>query len=252
MELARETGQLLLGYYRRSGVAASLKPDRSLVTEADLEADRLIAESIGRRFPGETLVSEELNQSLPEQPGRAVWVVDPLDGTTNFSLGLPIWGVLLARLVDGWPQTAVCYFPLLDEMYIAERGTGAFLSGEPIWARPLDPAQPSPFFACCGRTHRRYQVGVPYKPRILGSSAYTLCSVARGAAVLGFEAAPKLWDLAGAWLVVEEAGGIVAPYAGQWPFPLAGGKDYGQTIYPLLAAATSEMIEKGRGMIQPK
>jgi myo-inositol-1(or 4)-monophosphatase len=144
------------------------------------------------------------------------------------------------------------YFPLLDELYTAQLGRGAFLNGEPIQVKPPTPDQPTAFFACCGRTHRHYTVSVPYKPRILGSAAYSLCAVARGAAVLGFETTPKLWDLAAAWLVLQQAGGAVETYAGSQPFPLQNGLDYSQLPYPTLFAATPGLLSRGREWIQPK
>ena len=107
------------------------------------------------------------------------------------------------------------YFPLLNELYTAQRGQGAWLNGNPIHTRPPDPDQPYGFFACCSRTHRRYQISIPYKPRILGSAAYSFCMLARGAALIGMEVSPKIWDIAGAWLLVQEAGGCIEPLEGQ-------------------------------------
>jgi myo-inositol-1(or 4)-monophosphatase len=250
--LARQTGELLLQYYRRSGVVTHLKADRSVVTDADLAADRLIRQEIQAAYPADGLLSEELNPGVQACLPECVWVVDPLDGTTNFSLGLHVWGVLLARIVNGAPDTAALYFPLLDELYTAQRWGGAWLNGEPIQPRPPVKDQPAAFFACCGRTHRHYNVSVPYKPRILGSSAYTLCAVARGAAVLGFEATPKIWDLTAAWLLVQEAGGVVETYQGSAPFPLQTGVDYEHITFPTIAAANAGMVARGREMILPK
>jgi len=251
-DLARQAGQLLLGYYDPRGSQFSLKNDRTVVTEADLAADRLIAAALREAYPHDCLISEEKRTSLPAGASEPAWVVDPLDGTTNFSLGLHVWGVAIARLENGWPQVAALYFPLLAELYTTQRGAGACLNGEPIHVKPPDPDQPAAFFACCGRTHRRYVVNVPYKPRILGSAAYSLCAVARGAAVLGFEATPKLWDLAAAWLVVQEAGGSIETYDGSQPFPLQTGLEYSHKPYPTLFAATAELLVRGREWIQPK
>ena len=256
-QLARQAGELLRQRFRLGGTFASLKADRTYVTEADLAADRFIRSAIGQEFPQDAILTEETPADLPASaPG--IWVVDPLDGTTNYSLGLHIWGVSIARLVGGWPETAAVYFPLIDELYTAQRGAGAWLNGQPIQARQPTgrnssaPSQPLAFFACCSRTQRRYTVNLRYKTRILGSSAYTLCLVARGVALLGFEVTPKLWDLAAAWLVVSEAGGVVAAYDGASPFPFQPGVSDPQTSYPILAAATAELAETARSQIQPK
>lgn len=250
--LARQTGNLILEYFDKQGSQVEIKADRSLVTEADLAADRMITREIQKVYPTDQLISEELVTCLAKGTEGAIWVVDPLDGTTNFSLGLHAWGVSIARIEGGQPQVGALYFPLLDELYTVQAGEGSFLNGEPIHVKPPGPDQPAAFFTCCGRTHRRYKVSVPYKPRILGSAAYGLCAVARGAAVLGFEASPKIWDLAAAWLLVQEAGGVVETYDHSQPFPLQDGLDYLHMTYPTLSAATPELLARVRGWIQPK
>jgi myo-inositol-1(or 4)-monophosphatase len=249
--MTRQAGTLLKDLYRPEGIQARQKPDHTLVTEADLVADRLIKDEILQYFPEHVIVSEELQPDLHQQVSR-VWVVDPLDGTTNFSLGFPIWGISVAYLEDGWPVAAAIHFPMLDELYSAERGSGAMLNGEPIHARPPIPDQPAAFFSCCSRTYRHYQVDIRYKARILGSACYTLCAVARGLAVLGFETTPKIWDLAGGWLILQEAGGVVEIYDGDQPFPLRSQVDYRQINYPILAAATPELVAKARQQIKPR
>jgi myo-inositol-1(or 4)-monophosphatase len=179
-------------------------------------------------------------------------VVDPLDGTTNFSLGLAHWGTSIARLVDGVPTLAVMHFPLLGETYAAERGYGAAFNGNPMRVKTPDPQDKSTFFVCCSRTFRNYTVGIRYKTRILGSAAYSFCTIARSMALVAFEARAKIWDLAAAWLVVQEAGGCIAAYDDRSPFPLNPGTDYSQLDYPTLAAASPALLEKGRAQIQLK
>jgi len=252
IELARSTGKLLLKFFRPGGSETRLKADQSVVTEADLAADRLVKQAIRDAYPQDLVLSEELHPWLPLGHQGAVWVVDPLDGTTNFSLGLPIWGVSIARAVNGLPETGAIIFPLLDELYSAQIGTGAFWNGERIRVQPPDKRKPATFFACCGQTHKLYRVSVPYKPRILGSAAYNFCAVARGAAVLTFEATPKIWDLAAAWVLILEAGGVIETHHGPSPFPLTPGMDYTTQAFPTLAAATAKMVTKARKMIEIK
>ena len=102
-DLAHETGQLLLEYFNLDGIHTERKADNTAVTEADLAADRLITDAIRSQYPDDAILSEEALVPI-EDPNRPTWVVDPLDGTTNFSLGLPIWGVSIARVVDGYPM----------------------------------------------------------------------------------------------------------------------------------------------------
>ncbi len=249
--LARQTGALLLAHYRRGSIEAHLKADRTVVTAADLAADQLLQAEIRAVFPQDGILSEEGDTRYPaDKP--AVWVIDPLDGTTNFSLGLHYWGVSIARLVDGEPALGVLYFPLLEELYSAQRGGGAFLNGAPLRAIPPEPGKPSSFFSCCSRTHQLYQVSLRYKTRILGSAAYGLVTAARGSALLALEVTPKVWDFAASWLITCEAGGVIAPLVGAAPFPLEGGSDYGGRVYPLLAAATPKLWSEGQEKITPK
>jgi len=251
-QVARQAGDWLQKRFSLRGSRASLKSDRTVVTESDSLADDMIAQAIHERFPEDALLSEELQPFYSGEPSSRVWVIDPLDGTVNFSLGLPIWGISIACLVEGFPEIGVLYFPALGELYTCQRGKGAFFNGEALHLPLTEPNQPVSFFSCCSRTHRRYQVSVRYKTRILGSAAYTLCLVARGAAILGFEATPKIWDIAGGWLLVTEAGGVIETLDGSQPFPLTKGMDYSQLSYPTLSAATPEVLAQARTQIVPK
>jgi myo-inositol-1(or 4)-monophosphatase len=252
IQLARRAGELLRSHFSAQGFAARRKADNTVVTEADLAADRLITDAICQAYPSDAIISEEQHTAL-EGPARPTWVIDPLDGTTNFSLGFPIWGVSIARLLNGQPSLGVVYFPLLDECYSAEHGFGAFYNGLPMTIPPYDPVdQRQHAFACCARTHQRYRVSVPYKYRILGSAAYNLCSVARGSALVSFDTVAKLWDIAAAWLIVEEAGGVTGCLNGASPFPALSGSDFAALPFPTLGAATPDLLAQTRAHIQPK
>ena len=250
--LAEQVGELLLEHFKRSDKKPQIKPDFSLVTEADLQADKWLTQEILEARPQDTLLSEELHHVFPEDTAGAVWVIDPLDGTTNFSLGLAYWGTSIALVEDGFPTLAVIHFPLLGETYTAQRGLGAAFNGNPIRVKTPDPQDKGTFFVCCSRTYRSYDVGIRYKTRILGSAAYSFCTVARSMALIAFEARPKIWDLAAAWLVVQEAGGTIAAYDDRNPFPLIAGTDYSRVDYPTLAAASAAFMQKGREQIRPK
>jgi myo-inositol-1(or 4)-monophosphatase len=251
-ELACSAGDLLASYYRPEGTPYKLKHDQSVVTEADIAADDLIAEAIRAAYPDDLILSEEVQPFLSPDHRGNTWVVDPLDGTTNFSLGLPIWGVAIVKAIDGMPHTAAMYFPLIHEMYTAQAGAGAYLNGDRIHVRPPESGPATTFFACCGHTHRQYNVSVPYKPRILGSAVYDFCSVARGAALLCFEATSKLWDIAAPWILVQEAGGFIQAHHGQSPFPLPLNVRDSSQAYPTLSAASEKLLIKGRSWIQLK
>ncbi len=250
-QLAQKTGDLLCDFYQPTGIDVNIKSDRTVVTKADLAADKFLRQSIAQAFPEDGILSEEAGTIYPSHK-RAVWIIDPLDGTTNFSLGLHYWGVSIARLVEGYPDLGVLYFPLLDELFTATQGGGAFLNGRQLKVKPPSPYQPTSFFSCCSRSNRFYEVQIGYKTRILGSAAYGLATVARGSAILAFEVTPKVWDFSASWLITQEAGGIIAPYKGENPFPLIPGMDYAAKSYPLLTAATPELLEEGRAKIRKR
>jgi len=246
-------------YFAQSTLEIEYKTDRTLITEADLASDHLITAAIHSVYPEEPILSEELfpqtiNQGLGKGAGQpqTIWVVDPLDGTTNFSLGLHYWGVLIAHVVEGWTDCAVMYYPSIDELYTAKSGQGACLNGERISAGTALLNDRLSFFSCCSRTYQQYEVHVPYKTRILGSAGYSLCNLARGKALLAFEAAAKIWDIAAGWLLVQEAGGCIETLDGSQPFPLKPDIDYNQQIFPTLAAAAPRLINRAREQIKTK
>jgi len=250
-QLVQKAGELLANRFQLHGTHSTLKPDRTVVTEADLAADRLLYESIHEAYPEELIISEEGRTTL-ERNYAPVWVIDPLDGTTNFSLGLHTWGVSVGRLVDGVPDIAALYFPILGELYTAQRGKGAFLNRKPIRVRPLEKDQPAAFLALSSHSFKRYQIELRYKSRVLGSACYDLCMVARGVAVIGFLAKPKLWDLAAGWLVVEEAGGLIESHHGEKPFPLLPHTDYEDIFYPTIMAADRDLLQQAHQGITQK
>ena len=252
IHLAKQVGELLLEQFKVNDKKPQTKPDFSLVTEADVQADNLLTREILEAYPEDALLSEELHHTSPNDTTGAVWVIDPLDGTTNFSLGLAYWGTSIARVEDGFPTLAVMHFPLLGETYTAVRNHGATFNGNVMRVKAPDPQDKSTFFVCCSRTYRNYNVGIRYKTRILGSAAYSFCAVARSMALIAFEARPKIWDVAAAWLIVQEAGGCIATYDESSPFPIIPGTDYSHVDYPTLAAASTALLQKGMVQIQPK
>jgi myo-inositol-1(or 4)-monophosphatase len=250
-QLAKNTGKLLLEYYQPKGLDVNIKPDHTVVTEADLSADQFLRDSLSESYPNDGILSEEAGTTFPTDKS-AVWIIDPLDGTTNFSLGLHYWGISISRLINGYPELGVLYFPLLNELFTSVKGEGAYLNGHKLVVNPPTPDQPTSFFSCCSRGNRYYTIEIRYKTRILGSAAYGLVTVARGSAILAFEVTPKVWDFAASWLITQEAGGIIAPYEGESPFPLLPGIDYESRSYPLLTGATTEILTEGKAKIKRK
>jgi myo-inositol-1(or 4)-monophosphatase len=238
--LACETGEILRSYFEKPDIHSQKKKDSTLLTEADLAADRHVTSSIQAAFPNDHILSEERDTSYPAD-GRATWVVDPLDGTTNFNQGVVYWGVSITRVVGGWPEVAALNFPLVNELYAAQVGKGATLNGKTLQVSDSDPLNVS-FFTTDSRLHRKYRSEIRIKPRILGSAAYNMCAVARGVSVIGFESIPKIWDIAASWLVLTEAGGTCIALKDNL-FPMRPGMDYYGLPIPLLGAASQARAE---------
>ncbi len=219
------------------------KPDGTLVTQTDQAVDELLAKRLGEIYPTHAVLSEERTTTY-DSALRFTWVVDPIDGTTNFARGLPIWGVSIGLLDWGVPAIGAVIFPSLHEVFAAEKGHGATLNSLPISTAADRRIDNQHFIMCCTRTGRRYRVDTPLKPRILGSAAYHMLKVADGSALAAIEATPKIWDLAAALLILAEAGGVIRPLGGSaLPFPLpAQANDFRTQSFPLLAAANSDIL----------
>ena len=127
LKTVREAGALLRDYYR-SGVTVKYKGEIDLITDADHASEVLVLDRIRSAYPACAILSEESGASANSSP--YVWIADPLDGTTNFAHGLPIFSVTLALVVDGVIEVGVTYNPIYDELYTARRGQGAYLNGE--------------------------------------------------------------------------------------------------------------------------
>lgn len=244
------TGKQLLEHYQTGNRQGSLKKDHTLVTEADLAADRTLKDLIHKDFPEDQILSEESSTIYPN--GQDVWVIDPLDGTVNFSLGIQYWGVSVAHLQNGVPQTAALYFPLSDELFSAELGQGAALNGNPLHVNKVQGENLFPVFVHCSRMPGSYITDLPYKKRSLGAAAYHLCLITNNTAVLAFESTVRIWDFAAAWLVIKEAGGVIESFNHQEIFPAEPGKDYQHTPFPIIAATSRDILEQARKNIKKR
>ncbi len=218
------------------------KPDGSLITACDRWSDASLVAGLAELYPGEGVLSEEGDQSVPRT--EAFWVVDPLDGTTNFAAGIPYWAISMARFEAGVPVLAVLDVPPLRQRIVAVRGRGAWRNHKRL-APPSARSQVAGCASLCSRSigvlqklpHRRF----PGKIRLLGVASLNLVSVAMGQTVAALEATPKIWDLAAAWLVLTE---LQCPL--RWlalnPGRLVPGDDLAQADYPVLASRNEETL----------
>jgi myo-inositol-1(or 4)-monophosphatase len=248
--LALECGALALQQFR-SG-SARRKSDGTLVTATDEAIDRLITQRINAAYPGHAILSEE--QATIYDPADAfTWVVDPLDGTTNFARGLPSWGVSIALLQNGAPLLGAIYFPLLDECFTAVQGQGTWRAGERLQTSQDAEVDDQQILMRCTRTDKLFDLRSPLKARVMGSAAYHICKIADGSALAGIEATPKVWDLAAAYLILTEAGGLLVDVAGPPLFPLPGERlDYRTRSVTTFAAANPALLDHLRQAAQPR
>ncbi|BAZ29504.1 inositol monophosphatase [Cylindrospermum sp. NIES-4074] len=227
-------------------VQALQKADGSLVTKADKWADQEIRDAIASNFSGYGILTEESDHIFPGT--EWCWVIDPLDGTTNFTRGIPIWSISLGLLYQGTPIFGYVYAPPLNQAFHGfwpgksglTTPTGAFLNHRPIHTS-TDAPSGNHFFNLCSRSTSIIQPGFPCKQRMLGVASYNFLMVATGAALGGLEATPKVWDIAGAWVIVQAAGGSWISLKSE-PFPLTPGEDYGDRSFPTLAMSRPELV----------
>lgn len=222
--LAHQAGELLRqGHALGVDIIATKQSAVDLVTEVDLASDRLIGESLRNRFPDHAIITEESSKDLPEQ--GPVWVVDPLDGTTNFAHGYPVFSVTLALLIDREIELGVIYDPLRDETFWAQRGKGAWRNG--LRMQVSTTAELGQSLLATGFAYDRasnpdnnlaeFSHFMPKTRgvRRAGSAALELAFTAAGWLDGYWEKGLHVWDTAAGVLMVREAGGIATTYTGR-------------------------------------
>ena len=236
-------------------IQAEQKTDGSLVTKADQWSDQAIREAITKNFPNHGVLTEETTHIFPDQDW--CWIVDPIDGTTNFTRGVPIWAISLGLLYKGTPVFGFVYLPYLKQAFhgfwYGDSGltgyTGAYLNNQPI-ATTQDSPSKSHLFNLCARSTQILKNPFPCKVRMIGVASYNLLLVAAGAAIGGVEATPKIWDIAAVWVIVQAAGGTFVSLNSPSIFPLEVGKNYGSCSFPCLVVARPELVSQFRPLVE--
>ena len=219
--IARQAGEVQLRYFRGNALDIQSKfNDSDIVTAADKASEKVIVNFIKTHYPSHSILSEEMGREQGESEYR--WIIDPLDGTTNFSNGLPLFSVSIGVECCGEMVIGVVYAPYLNELFYAVKGQGAFLNGKLI--TPSTKTSLSQAVIATGfpvdkdRTSDNNLDNVArVLPQVrglrrLGSAAIDLCYVAAGFLDGYWELNLHEWDVAAARLIVEEAGGIYASF----------------------------------------
>ncbi|MBP1618062.1 MAG: inositol monophosphatase/fructose-1,6-bisphosphatase family protein [Bacteroidetes bacterium] len=225
--LAKQVAKLQLSYFRTDRLGIETKSNISdVVTRADKESEELIAKAIFEKYPDHKILGEE-GGFRGNEDSQYLWVVDPLDGTTNFSQGISIFSISIALQYNGETIAGVVYAPYLDELFVATKGGGAYMAYHGGELKKIHVA---------GKKYLDSSViatGFPYDKvtnpdnntkeasrivplvrdlRRLGSAAHDLCCVASGILDGYWEMSLKIWDVCAGILIVEEAGGKVLHY----------------------------------------
>lgn len=222
-QAAREAGELLLSRLRTQ-VEISKKGRINLVTEMDVQAEEAIVDRILGNFPEHQILAEE--QGTREGTAACRWIIDPLDGTTNYAHGYRFFCVSIALEIDDQMALGVVSDPVTEELFSARRGQGAFLNGDPIHVSRENELVDS--LVCTGFSYDREEIekNLEFFNRFVlntrgvrrdGSAALDLCYVACGRFDGFWELSLHPWDVAAGKLIVEEAGGHVSRFDGS-PF----------------------------------
>lgn len=218
IDASKRAGEIAKKYFELTTLERALKDDASLVTIADKESETAIVEAIVTNFPDHGIVGEEGTAVNPDAEYQ--WIIDPIDGTSNFVNGIPIFGASIALAKDGEVILGVIYNPVTDSLFVAEKGKGATYNGKTIqvseqdaknglvtfgYGAGLGELRDKTLLAACAYFKSR---------RTLGSTAVELCYIARGGIEGTIIKALKPWDYAAGALIVTEAGGMVTDHTG--------------------------------------
>jgi histidinol-phosphatase len=224
LTLAAEADLIALDRYRAQDLDVRLKPDRTQVTDADTRVERMIRDHLAEARPGDAVLGEEFG-SVGESSRQ--WIVDPIDGTSNFIRGVPIWGTLLALAIDGVPQVGVVSVPALGRRWWGATGHGAWMQVEGEQPRPIRVSRIDSladatlsYNSLKGWDDAGYLDPLITLSRAVGRTrafgdlwAYML--VAEGAIDLAGEFDMKPWDIAALAPVIREAGGRLTTIDGE-------------------------------------
>lgn len=219
-EVLKNAGKILVSDFKKYH-EVRIKKDGSLLTDTDLKIEKFLIERIESMFPNYNIVSEECGKL--NKGSNYTWIIDPLDGTTNFSIGVPFFNISLCLIKNSIPIEAFIYSPITDELFHAKKDCGAWLNREKIVVSKTDKLSDSILCYCRNKVYmeRFMRVFVVLKPLCrdlnrLRSAELELSLVASGRIDGFFYTASKnkVWDVIAGALMVKEAGGKVTDFDG--------------------------------------
>jgi len=234
IELSKQAGEILKEGYGKEHTV-EYKGPIDLVTEIDKRSENFLVGRILEKFPDHMIVAEE--GGLTDGQKDNLWYIDPVDGTSNYSKGLPMFCVSIAYASEGKMKLAAAYDPLRDECFTAEKGKGAHLNGSPIHVSNVSNIETSmlvtgfPYDMDQKENNIEYFIHFVRKAhtvRRLGSAVLDQTYVAMGRLDGYWESGLSSWDIAAGTLIIEEAGGLVTT--------LTGAPDYMKPPYDIIAA----------------
>jgi len=246
----KESGALLLNYFDKSVTAIQKESQSNIVTVADLESEKLIVSIIRSEYPSHNILSEECG--LIDNKSEYTWIIDPLDGTSNFASGIPWFGVLITLFRDNIPVMAGAYLPIQDDLYFAEKGKGTMKNGNPF-SMPADKALKDSLFAFCvdysedqdflNRGLETYKTIVQESRNIRSTNSLVdFLYVAEGKFGGVLNLFTKVWDISGLGFIISEAGGIMKNINGN-DIHFSISKDLMDENFPVIAG-NQKIVEK--------
>lgn len=219
IKAAKGAGDLALQYFHNTP-PVSYKPDHTPVTEADKAAEQFIRDIITKEFPDHGIHGEEYGETNMDK--KYVWVIDPIDGTKDFVRMLPYWCTLLAILEDGKPIVGIAYFPYTKELFVAEKGKGAFLNDRRLQVSQVSEMKKA--YISHGSPHHfarhnRVEATVTLTQSVQTArnfSAWAYNLLLKGKIDACIAARGDIHDFAATALLVEEAGGTFSDFSGVW------------------------------------
>ena len=256
IEILKETGRFQKANFRKNHVVELKESISNIVTEVDMACDQLITNAISLKFPSHNILTEE--NGFKTNQSKYTWVIDPLDGTSNFAAGIPWFGVIIALFEDNLPILAGAYLPMDDSICIAESGKGAYLDGKKLRIENIELKNSLVGFATDYNENKAFtEYGLDIYRFLIKSTRNIRCTnslvdfmmVADGRMAGVVNLFTKIWDIAAFWLIIKEAGGTMKDiYNQEIQFVL--NEENKDRNYPVVAGSLSFIAELKNGLIK--